>query len=320
MVDIDKILKKNKWTAREIGLILIATTLNAYAQAKQGNKPTLLIDSNKFSEMIKTIKSQKQIETYNNYYMINDWIRARPALINTWAMGFEYNFIALQEYYSQAEFAENVYRYVNQLPKIMTEQEFNQLSFTYPTNLNYNEDIAILTPNSIQHIDEAGNYTEPDIYTTIRKHSLEIFFQETQGHEDDINNIVGIIDELKTDYYYIRGVNLQIDLTIKRTGLNELEIYKRDIQRWENNVSEFNNLIKELHKYIEQTPYKDKELQAKKLKVLEDNFPPIDIINPVIPKENIEKAKELVSNFTAYGNRQQEFDELLCYRPGLMKN
>ena len=111
------------------------------------------------------------------------------------------------------------------------------------------------------------------------------------------------------------GYNKQIDLVIALVDVPELSIFKQDLRGLEERVKALNDLVPILYRQIRDTDYKDKELQARKMEVLKDIFPPLDIDSLTIPEENIEEAQELVSSFKAFSEQHMRFESLLCYRP-----
>lgn len=179
--------------------------------------------------------------------------------------------------------------------------------------------IAILRPSDLleksRRIDERGYYTEPDITQAISSHSLEAFFTESEEYAENIAAVEEARSGLLSNYYFLMGYNKQIDLVIALVDVPELSIFKQDLRGLEERVKALNDLVPILYRQIRDTDYKDKELQARKMEVLKDIFPPLDIDSLTIPEENIEEAQELVSSFKAFSEQHMRFESLLCYRP-----
>lgn len=592
MADIKRLLNKKGWTGRELGQLLLANVAHEYRQALEGNyTPTPLVTEAEFSKMLHSLTDRVQGHAYNEYYSVYEWLKARPAITNGYYMNGQNDFATIRNYIMQALFAEDVYRYVEQLPAIMTQKQFDELKaerveayfkdaedgdelqsnifnlveraiayylhklqkepqkpnplkairkkyvnqpvksklilsryneitgegyYTledgrrsdemtseewqaalttplmektltemraedgrgneltrdlaqqrlinrarviynggteedadkaqeetdyqrglavpcqwhyyedppkdltkwdiieqelllefYPADIDgsgdaYSEDnftasmqdfftefkelatamladmdknyfsgdeikaaelpieewestliswrrlyeldfygereeaesdiqlfngnkrallngIAILRPSDLleksRRIDERGYYTEPDITQAISSHSLEAFFTESEEYAENIAAVEEARSGLLSNYYFLMGYNKQIDLVIALVDVPELSIFKQDLRGLEERVKALNDLVPILYRQIKDTDYKDKELQARKMEVLKDIFPPLDIDSLTIPEENIEEAQELVSSFKAFSEQHMRFESLLCYRP-----
>lgn len=592
MADIKRLLNKKGWTGRELGQLLLANIANDYRQALEGNfNPTPLISEAEFSKMLRSLTDRVQGHAYNEYYKVFEWLKARPAITNGYYMNGQNDFITLRSYIMQALFAEDVYRYVEQLPAIMTQKQFDELKaerveayfkdgedgeelysnvfnlveraisfylhklqtepqkpnplkairkkyvsqpvksklilsrynelmgegyytledgrrsdemtseewqaalttpkmakaleqmratdgsgteytqaiamqrltdrariifnggtdedadkaqhkadyergLAVPAEWHYYEDppadltkwdiieqelllelypadidgsgdaysesnftasmedfkaefaelvkamladidkkhfsgsevklsalpvekwlttlyswrslyeadfygekeaaegdaqlfdgnkralfngIAILRPSDIisksRCIDERGYYVEPDIHPAISSHSLEAFFTESEDYAENIATVEDARSGLLANYYYLQGYNKQIDLIIALTDVPELEVFKQDLRGLEDKIQALNDLVPFLYKQIRDTDYRDKELQARKMEVLKDIFPPLDYKSLTIPEENIARAQELVGSFKAFLEQRVEFEDLLCTIP-----
>lgn len=592
MADIKRLLNKKGWTGRELGQLLLANVAHEYRQALEGNyTPTPLVTEAEFSKMLHSLTDRVQGHAYNEYYSVYEWLKARPAITNGYYMNGQNDFATIRNYIMQALFAEDVYRYVEQLPAIMTQKQFDELKaerveayfkdaedgdelqsnifnlveraiayylrklqkepqkpnplkairkkyvsqpvksklilsryneitgegyytledgrrsdemtseewqaalttplmektlaemraedgrgneltrslaqqrlierarviynggteedadkaqeetdyqrgLAVPCQWHYYEDppkdltkwdiieqelllelypadidgsgdaytesnfnasmqdfftefkelatamladmdknyfsgdeikaaelpieewgttliswrrlyeldfcgereaaesdiqlfdgnqrallngIAILRPSDLldksRRIDERGYYTEPDITQAISSHSLEAFFTESEEYAENIAAVEEARSGLLSNYYFLMGYNKQIDLVIALVDVPELSIFKQDLRGLEERVKALNDLVPILYRQIRDTDYKDKELQARKMEVLKDIFPPLDIDSLTIPEENIEEAQELVSSFKAFSEQHMRFESLLCYRP-----
>lgn len=592
MADIKRLLNKKGWTGRELGQLLLANVAHEYRQALEGNyTPTPLVTEAEFSKMLHSLTDRVQGHAYNEYYSVYEWLKARPAITNGYYMNGQNDFATIRNYIMQALFAEDVYRYVEQLPAIMTQKQFDELKaerveayfkdaedgdelqsnifnlveraiayylrklqkepqkpnplkairkkyvsqpvksklilsryneitgegyytledgrrsdemtseewqaalttplmektlaemraedgwgneltrslaqqrlierarviynggteedadkaqeetdyqrgLAVPCQWHYYEDppkdltkwdiieqelllelypadidgsgdaytesnfnasmqdfftefkelatamladmdknyfsgdeikaaelpieewgttliswrrlyeldfygereaaesdiqlfdgnqrallngIAILRPSDLldksRRIDERGYYTEPDITQAISSHSLEAFFTENEEYAENIAAVEEARSGLLSNYYFLMGYNKQIDLVIALVDVPELSIFKQDLRGLEERVKALNDLVPILYRQIRDTDYKDKELQARKMEVLKDIFPPLDIDSLTIPEENIEEAQELVSSFKAFSEQHMRFESLLCYRP-----
>ncbi len=170
MADLKKLLRKRSWTGRELGQILLASLADEYKQALDGNyTPTPLVPGEKFSKMLHSLTDQVQQNTYNNYYSIGGWLRSRPAITNDYYTCGEKNFATIGNYIAQAIFAEDVYRYVEQLPDIMTQKQFDELKAERVEAYFKDADGEELESNVFDLIERATNYYLHQFYNDPRK-------------------------------------------------------------------------------------------------------------------------------------------------------
>ena len=560
MTNIKRLLNKESWTGQELGKLLLANTAHTYKEALKGNyKAPAIFNENEFNKMLDNITTEAQAKQYKNYYAIDSWIRRRPAIASGFYLNGQSDYLRIENALMQANFAEEIYIYMEQLPAIMTEKEYDEIRakrieeyfieedgaenhcnifdliarcidfnldklekhptkpnilktikkkylkepvksnlilssynelygngyytigdkrsdqmsqeewekaleplkedlyikdylteygenlasniafskitdkqkvifadgkapiewHTYqepPEELNkwdiieqgllpeiygeedgkafnasmqdfYNEykelinicledmeknykykfsklpikewekilitrrelykldfygeqaraesdrfifdgnkralfnGIAIIRPSDLigkaRCIDDTkDNYREPNIDGLLSSNTLEAYFTEAPNYAYNVESMEDAREGIKANLYYLQGYNKQIDLTIELTGIKELEIFKERADALKAKIDRLNRIRELLYKQIKDTDYKDKELQRRKLEVLEDIFPPIEYKESLtIPEENIAKAKEIAEDFTAYKNNQILFDDLLCYYP-----
>ena len=180
--------------------------------------------------------------------------------------------------------------------------------------------VAILQPksglNKPRFVDEQGNYTPPPVKESVKIYSLAGFFTDADEYAERIEEIEQGREALLDAYYFIKGYNYALDLIAAEYEIPEINIFKSDIIRIEEQIDAINSLIPMLYNRIKSTEYEDKELQQRKLQVLRDIFPPIDYKAIDIPAERIVEAQEAIKDFKAfkkvYGTR--DLGEILFYR------
>ena len=127
-MNIDKLLKKQGWTGEELGRLAIANTFTGFSQALQGVKdPKPLISDADFTKMINTIKEPEEGRAYNDYLKIHDWIRTTYNMAIAQEQQAQLNFNKLLSILSNAMIAEDLYKYIEKLPAIMTEKQYKDL-------------------------------------------------------------------------------------------------------------------------------------------------------------------------------------------------
>ena len=127
-MNIDKLLKKRGWTGEELGRLHLANAFMGFSQAIQGTKdPKLLISDADFQKMLKTITEPEEGKTYNNYLKIQDWIGKLYGMAMAYEQQAQLNFNKLLSILSNAMIAEDLYKYIEKLPVIMTEKQYKDL-------------------------------------------------------------------------------------------------------------------------------------------------------------------------------------------------
>lgn len=180
--------------------------------------------------------------------------------------------------------------------------------------------IAILRPSDIlnksRRIDEQGYYIEPEIQSSLENFSLEAFFTEAEDYATNIEVMETSRETFLDSYYFIIGYNYAIDRIAAVYDVPELEVFKMSIEELSDRIDAFNALVPVLYRRIKDTDYSDKELQAKKLQVLQDYFQPVEYKALAIPEDHKKQIEELLEDFKAFKPENADrFYNLLCTRP-----
>lgn len=160
-----------------------------------------------------------------------------------------------------------------------------------------------------KNIDEHGNYQPP---AAIDLSGLDIFFPESEDYADKVEEIESGRKILLDSYYFVKGFNLSLDLIADYYDIPDISVFKLDLGALEDQMEALNNLVPMLYSQIKRTDYEDKELQQKKLQVLQDIFPEINYEALEIPAESIEKAKAFFDGFKAF--KGDDFADTLFFR------
>lgn len=120
---------------------------------------------------------------------------------------------------------------------------------------------------------------------------------------------------LQRNFYFLRGYNLAIDLIAQKFDVPEISVFKADLDGVIQEIQRYNALIPVCYDTIRGTDYQDKDLQARKLQILRDMFPIIDLDALPIPDGNIQKAVELFTDFKAFRGEKTKFEDLLFIMP-----
>ena len=176
--------------------------------------------------------------------------------------------------------------------------------------------VAILQEGTFtaHSIDSNGYYRTPNIMSGLDEISLSSLFPEYPNYAVNAEEIEEAREILLDSYYYMLGFNVAIDLIRKYFGVAQLDVFKFDTAKMADRMEAFNSMSAMLYKRIKEADYEDKELQAKKLEVLQDFFYPIGYEELEIPQENIDKVIEMFDGYEAF--KDSNITDLLCRREG----
>ena len=126
MADIKRLLNKKGWTGRELGILELTNMAVMFKQALEGKEPQPIIATGQFQKMINGITDRSQGQIYNGYISIHEWLSLKYNIAQTQLQQAQLQFRTLEGFISQAIFAEDVYSYVEQLPAIITQKQYDE--------------------------------------------------------------------------------------------------------------------------------------------------------------------------------------------------
>ena len=322
MADIKRLLNKKSWSGQELGILELTNMCVMFRQSLEGKYPQPIVTQAKLNKMINTLNYQQEL-IYNGYISIHEWLSIRYNIAQTHLQHAQLRYRELAGYMALATLAEDVYHYIEQLPIIMTQKQYedtkagDDISVFDGNKRALCNGIAILQTNKLidhsTHIDERGYYAEPDIQYTISDFTLESFFPEAESYADNIDIVESARQNLIESYYYLKGYNLALKLIGRFYDVPEMTVFRMNIVRIEDDIQAFNELVTILCKKITDTDYANGELKAKKLQVLKDFFQPINYEAIAIPAGNVEQAEKLLKDFAAFKpENKNRFNTLLC--------
>ena len=143
MIDIKKLLRKKRWTGKELGQLEVSNMCHMWSQQMQGKTPTPLIDHEKFLEMLNTIDDSEQGKIYNNYLKIHRWLNIAYNITSGQEQQAQSNIKTLLKYIEVSQAVEDIYAYIDKLPVVMTEKQYS--------------DFVEKRKNELLHIDSSVN-------------------------------------------------------------------------------------------------------------------------------------------------------------------
>lgn len=128
MADIKRLLNKKDWTGRELGMLELYNMAVTFKQTLDGSQdPKPVIARSEFQQMVNGIKDPEQGRVYNGYISIHEWLVVAYNIAQTQFQQAQLRFTELQSCITQAIIAEDVFRYVAQLPYIVTKKQYERL-------------------------------------------------------------------------------------------------------------------------------------------------------------------------------------------------
>ena len=125
-MDIKRLLNKKGWTGRELGIIELTNMAVQFRQALQGEEIKPLIETSQLQKMVNDIKDPVQGRAYNGYIAIHEWLSLKYNIAQTQIQQAQLQYRTLEGFITTAILAEDVYRYVEQLPAIMTQKQYDK--------------------------------------------------------------------------------------------------------------------------------------------------------------------------------------------------
>lgn len=146
------------------------------------------------------------------------------------------------------------------------------------------------------NVDENGHYKQPEAFNIMGVTiGLEQFTEENPNYIEAYESIENDLKTVEEYIYYLQGLNVAFDLAIDYTGLEELAIFKTNVDNYRERIEALSNLAMMLYNKISKGCYQSEEKKQAKLDIVKTVFRPIKT-NYEIPQENIVKAKAMVQN------------------------
>lgn len=209
------------------------------------------------------------------------------------------------------------YLYEHNLYGIREETDRTDILFDGNNRAMFNG-IAIIDPASgaldkVRNIDDNGYYVPPQIQNTYKSTSLEAYFTDAEHYAEKVDELERSRAALLESYYFLKAFNLALDMVADHFDLPDIvKCFSTPVAGIEAKMDALNELIPILYLRIRDTQYEDKELQQKKLQVLQDIFTAIDYKSLEIPAEKIEQVRALFEDFKAF--KDNAMDDILFYR------
>lgn len=126
MTDIQRLLNKTAWTGQDLGRLELTNMAVLFRQAITGQEQKPVVDREQFAKMVRTLTDSRQGQIYNGYIAVHEWISIHYNMAQTQLQQAQLQEQTLAGYVTDALLAEDVYRYMEQLPLILTEEQYEK--------------------------------------------------------------------------------------------------------------------------------------------------------------------------------------------------
>ncbi len=161
-VDIEKLRKKRKWTGRELGLALMANTLNDIKFHNQEHTP--LFSQEEFAKMEKTIKTDEDEQVYSVYRSLYSSILDAYNTGLSLYQQFYNGYSNLTNTIDELKKTESIRERLSQFPILLTKKQYDAIQSkvmkTYKVTLDSNKMNALVLEMATQELQEQANNEE----------------------------------------------------------------------------------------------------------------------------------------------------------------
>ena len=127
MADVKRLLNKKGWTGRELGILELTNMCVMFRQALEGKDPKPVVEPAQLRRMINTITDRQQGLVYNGYISIHEWLTVHYNIAQSHLQQAQLQYRTIEGYIERAILAEDVYSYIEKLPAIMTQKQYDAL-------------------------------------------------------------------------------------------------------------------------------------------------------------------------------------------------
>lgn len=127
MIDIKRLLNKKGWTGAELGILELTNMAVMFRQALEGKEPKPLVEQAQLQRMLNSLTDRQQGKIYNGYISIHEWLSIRYNIAQTQLQQAQLQYRTLANYITNATLAEDAYKYIEKLPVIMTQKQYDEL-------------------------------------------------------------------------------------------------------------------------------------------------------------------------------------------------
>lgn len=126
MANLKRILSKTGWTGRELGILELTNMAVLFKAAQAGEVGTPIVPLEQFRAMLNELTDSKQIQVYNGYISIHQWLALKYNMAYGQAQIAAASIQELISFITTAMTAEDTFTYIEQSPAIMTQKQYDE--------------------------------------------------------------------------------------------------------------------------------------------------------------------------------------------------
>lgn len=172
MADIKRLLNKKSWTGQELGILELTNMAVQFRQQLCGQAPSPIVEKAQFQKMINSITDLAQGRIYNGYISIHEWLALCYNIALSNQQQAQLQFKSLSNYILEATLSENVYGYIESLPVIMTQKQYDEAVQRGREKWLKNEDGTPMSDTVLDLIQRAINFYVNQLQKDPRKTNL----------------------------------------------------------------------------------------------------------------------------------------------------
>ena len=125
MADIKRILRKRRWTGRELGILELTNMCELYRHGLEGvARPKPIVEPDRFQKMLDSIRGSEAGREYNGYLAIYEWLRLHNYIAIAHEQQAQLQILSMHNDLSNATIAETLFTYIDELPLIVTLKQY----------------------------------------------------------------------------------------------------------------------------------------------------------------------------------------------------
>lgn len=130
---LDSFLRKRSWTGEQVGKAFILDACYAYKNKLEGKEGELFTQA-QLNKMSSNLSTASDCATYNNYVAVCRWLSSAHLLYLSHYSLYNSAVKALVRIFTEAQAGQRLYEYIDALPLILTEKEYNERKDAYIKN------------------------------------------------------------------------------------------------------------------------------------------------------------------------------------------
>lgn len=352
MSSIKRILNKEVWTGRELGIVILTQIAQDFDNEMKGKRPKPLTDAQKIRAMLQYVSQDPiQHRAYLNYATLSQWINLFFNIAESAAQALQVNLLSMSLAAERCIIIEQARTFARCIPRIMTEKQYNDevnrrreailskspvhtaadakavdakaeaevLTGDEEPIANATRGLAILKSQDkhVIGVNDDGDYTPRDIAGYFSKTGIEGYFKEDPRSAERIEYMKDYRRQLRESYRYLKGYNKTLELMGKAYSVPDVTAFCVDLVFLESKIDAFNEELENLYSAMtEGALLQSVDDLERKTKTAQSVFSKIVYSDLDFTEEEIEAARNDMKDFKAFQSYPASgiLPEFLCTR------